>query len=78
MLMTLLWWQIEDVGDRIIMLTTFYIISVIWIKSVTKIFHRSLVSQRCQQYILSPTTVDNIEVADKIKKFRSLEHMCLW
>ena len=77
--------HVDDFNGRLKMLVTESICwrlftlfrSFLWIESVTNICHRSLVSQRCQQYILSPTPVANIEVADKIKKFRSLEHMCL-
>ena len=51
MLMTLWWWLISDVGGRIIMLATFFVIFRIC--SMYLIGH---------QHILSPTSVNNIDV----------------
>ena len=63
MLVTLWSRLIWDVGGRIIMLTTFF---VMWfshfIKSVTNIQIRSRTSQTCHQHIWSQTSVTNIDV----------------
>jgi len=67
MLVTLWWWLISDVGGRIIMLATFFVMLVIFqcIKSVTNILNRSPRSQTCHQQIWSPTSVTNIHVTPK-------------
>ena len=72
MLVTLWWWLIRDVGGRIIMLATFFLLC--WrfsqcIKSVTNVLNRSPTSQTCHQHKLSPTSGTNIDVA-KLAIFR--------
>ena len=78
MLMTLWWWLISDVGGRIIMLATFFVMSVTFfvmsvfsqrIKSVTNILNRSLTSKTCHQHICSPTSVTNIVVTIRSTRF---------
>ena len=80
MLVTLLWWQIQDVGDRIPMMATFLIILVIFsrIKSVTNILNGLPTSQSSHQHISSPTPVTNIDVASSETSY-SVYHpvMCL-
>ena len=78
MLVTLRWWLISDVGGRIIMLATFFVMlvaeslcwrlfSLCWwfsqcILSVTDILNGSPTSQTCHQHIWSPTSVTNIDI----------------
>ena len=59
MLVTFLWWHLEDVGDFIDNGPLCW-----WlIYSVTNFWNRSPIFQSCHQHISSPTSVTNIDVA---------------
>ena len=65
MLVTLWWWLITDVDDKIIMLVTFFVMLVIFsMYLIANILNRSPTSQTCHQHILSPTSVINIDITN--------------
>ena len=78
MLVTLWWWLIWDVGDRMIMLVTSFVMLVIFqcIKSANNTLNQSLISPFCYQHITSPTYVTNIEVTVMlVTEFRYWWHL---